>query len=113
MDDGVVGIAGGVEHLHARPAFRHLVGELAPAHAAGHDDVGEQEIERLAGLDQLQRGAAVGGGDRLVAEALELRGDEIAHQRVVLDDEDGLGRRPWLAARRGLLPRPCPRAGGR
>ena len=34
VDDGVVGIAGGAEHLQTGTDRCHLVGELAPARAA-------------------------------------------------------------------------------
>src|SRR5215204_7831394 len=45
--------------------------EVEPAHAAGHDDVGEDEIEALPGLDELERIAGVRGGGHRVAELLE------------------------------------------
>jgi hypothetical protein len=50
VHDRVLGVAGGEQHLGAGPAPRDFLGELAAVHAARHDHVGEQEIERLAGL---------------------------------------------------------------
>ena len=52
VDDRVVGVARHVEHLHAGPHRRQRLRELAAAHA-GHDDVGDEQVDRLrrAGAD--------------------------------------------------------------
>jgi len=63
MDEGILGIAGGIEHLEPRASFQRLGRELAAIHSPREHHVGEQEIERLAAVDLGQRLAAVGGGD--------------------------------------------------
>ena len=68
--------------------LQHFVGELA-AVQAGHDHVGEQQVERMAGLDDRQRFGRVRRIQRDVAERMQLRQHIVAHQLVVFDDQDG------------------------
>src|SRR3546814_12427657 len=44
MNEGVLGVARGEEHLDSRMAPLRLLGELAARHATRHDDVGKQEL---------------------------------------------------------------------
>ena len=90
MDDGVFGIAGGEQHFQRRAAPRHFRRELPAVQTSGHDDVGEQEVERRAAIGDGKGFGAVGGRQRLVAEALELCADISAHQFIILDHQDGL-----------------------
>jgi len=46
---------------------------LAAVHSAGHDHVGEQEIEFGALVDQPERRRAVAGDQRAIAELARLR----------------------------------------
>ena len=55
MDDGVAGIAGGEENLEVRPPRDGHVGDLPAVHAAGKDDVGEQQGDLRMGLEQGER----------------------------------------------------------
>src|SRR5438034_11815079 len=67
------------------------LGELAPVHA-GHDDVGEHEMNRPAvALQQAHRIGPVRGGEDGVARRLERAAAERAHRLLVLHDEDRLG----------------------
>jgi len=47
-DHGVIRVSRHEEHSQVRTADSELIGELASAHA-GHDHVGQQEIDVLAG----------------------------------------------------------------
>ena len=40
------GIAGHIEHLDRRALRHYLFRELAPAQAAGHDHIGQQQVNR-------------------------------------------------------------------
>jgi hypothetical protein len=42
-------------------APRHFVGELAAVHAAGHDHIGEQQVEMDAALGDCDRLGCIGG----------------------------------------------------
>ena len=112
MHDRVVGIAGRIKHLRAGPSPCHLVGELAAVDAAGHDDVGEQQVEALAVVDNVSAVGPSAAANRPVAEALQLRDDEASHQRVVFHHQDGLVPRDSGAAA-GIATSAGPRAGGR
>src|SRR4029079_1469626 len=86
--DLVVGVAAHVEDLELGPARLEEVGELAAAHA-GHDDVGDEEVDRA------QVGALAGFGLLAAARAeddvaVDLEGalDEAAHAILVLGEED-------------------------
>jgi hypothetical protein len=70
MEDCVLGAAGGVEHFHVRPAFPHLVRELAVVHAAVHGHIGEDQVECHSLVHQLERAGRIVRGKRRVAEAL-------------------------------------------
>ena len=101
MHDGVLGVAGGEQHLECRAGAADLVGELPAVHATRHDHVGEQQVELRAAVDQRQRLGGVGRRQRRVAEALQLRDHVVAHQRVVLDHQDGLAAACIAGARLG------------
>ena len=45
MDDGVLGISRREQGLEAGPPLQRLVDELAAVHGAGHDHVGEQQVD--------------------------------------------------------------------
>ena len=63
--------------------------ELTAVHRAGHDDVGEQKIERHAGIDHFERLGRIASGDDGVAETFEAAGDMHAHDVVILDAQNG------------------------
>ena len=85
-----MGVARREQHPERGPRRHDLLGEFAPVHAAGHHDVREQQIERRAVGRNRKRIGRIGGGDHLVAEALQLNRDVVADVAVVLDAEDGL-----------------------
>src|SRR5262249_19976341 len=60
-------------------------------HRAWHDDVGEQQIEGVAAVDDRQGLDGAGHRDGLIAEALDLGCNRFAHELVVLDHKNGLG----------------------
>ena len=63
-------------------------------HDAGHDHVGEEQVDGGDGIDDLQGFGGIGRLERGVAEAFDLGHDVSAHQRIVFDDEDDLVCRP-------------------
>ena len=67
-----------------------FAGKLLAVHSPRHQHIREQEIECHAALDGGERLGGVGGADDGVAEGLQLRHDGLAHQRMVLDDQDRL-----------------------
>src|SRR4029453_16693386 len=58
--DGVVGIPGRIEHLDAGADLFRFIGKLTAVHAAGHHDVGEEQVEVPAILQPVERRRAVG-----------------------------------------------------
>jgi hypothetical protein len=87
-NQGVLRITGRVQHLERRPAIQRLDGELPSVDQAGHDHVGEQEIDVFARIEDSEGFAGIGRGKRPVTEALHLGDDVFAHQNIVLDDQD-------------------------
>src|SRR5437764_133989 len=75
----VVRIARREQHPQRGTRDNHLLGQLAAVDVAGHHDVGEQQVERLALGGDGERFRRVGRGDDGVAEALELDRDVLAH----------------------------------
>ena len=66
--------------------------EVMAVHVAGHDEVGEQQIDFVFVLvPDFERFGAAGGLQNLVAVFLEDAGDEFAHGFFVLDEQDGFG----------------------
>ena len=61
-----------------------------PRHAAGHHDIGEEQVEGLLPVEEPKRGGAAVGLDRGIAELLEAPDGDPTDPRVVLDDQDGL-----------------------
>src|SRR5713101_1756083 len=80
-------VAGGEEHLDRRLHDLGLPRQLHAVHA-GHDDVGEQQIDMMLG-ENTHGIIGVGRGKY----AKPLRGqhadDDIAHRRLVFDEENG------------------------
>ena len=69
-------------------AIHQLVGEVDARHA-GHDDVGDEDVERAAELARAaMRLGAVADRDDVVAGPLEEPGGHVADGRLVLDDQD-------------------------
>jgi hypothetical protein len=61
FEDGVVGVAGHIKHLEAGTQAGDQRGQVLPAHS-GHDDVGEEEMDRAGvALAPLQGLAGIGG----------------------------------------------------
>src|SRR5439155_6045810 len=82
MENRIFGIARREQYLHSGPTLHHLLGKLTTVHRARHDDVGEQQVEGFAALEDGQRLSAARHRDRLVTEALDLGRDGFANQGV-------------------------------
>ena len=89
MDDGVGGEAGREQDGEAGAGLQCGVGEAAAVHPR-HDDVGEEKVDARVGGNDGERGVAVGGLERGVAQRLERGQAGFAHRGFVLDDEHGL-----------------------
>src|SRR5215510_13620391 len=72
MENRVFGIARREQYLHSGPTLDHLLGELTTVQRARHDDIGEQQVEGLAALNDRQRLSAARHRNRLVTKALDL-----------------------------------------
>src|SRR5438093_13626498 len=66
MENRVFGITRREQYRHSGPTLHHLLGKLTTVHRARHDDVGEQQVEGLAALQDGQRLSAARHRDRLV-----------------------------------------------
>src|SRR5271166_1040072 len=87
-------VAAREEGLQLRAVAAQDLHEVAAGHPAGHDDVGEDEVDLFAaGRPYLQGGPRRRRLEHIVAAALENRAACQAHQSLVLDDKYRLGAR--------------------
>ncbi len=98
-----VGEAAGEDHAEAGPALAGSIGQLVAGLAAGHDHIGEQEIDRLI-LQDAQRASRVGRLQRTVAEIRQLPHDEAAERRDIIHRQDSFAVAP------GEFPNSCRQA---
>ncbi|HJX64008.1 MAG TPA: hypothetical protein VJ860_08650 [Polyangia bacterium] len=93
MNDGVVSVAGHIEHFDPRTFQRQAVGQHSPAHLR-HHDVGQQQVDlvllRFAGQKRVLR---TRGGQHCVAGLARDAFGNIAHGFLVLNDKNRLGSR--------------------
>src|SRR5260370_480782 len=88
MNDGVLGIPRGVQRLERGPLLQGLVNELAAVHGAGHDHVGEQQVDLGSLVENVQGFRGVTRFQSGVTETRDL-GDHIStYQCIVLDDQN-------------------------
>ena len=83
-------VAGGEQHLQPGPELPRRGGQLVAGHAVRHDHVGEQQIEAVAGQQDLQRRRPAVGLADPVAERHEMTPCHRAHFRVVIHQQDRL-----------------------
>ena len=89
VGDDVGGVAGHVDALEAGAGFQELVGELVAVHA-GHDDVGEEEVDgAVVGGGEAEGGCGVGSGEYAVAQGAEHGFGDGEDGGFVLDEENG------------------------
>src|SRR3954471_24849082 len=101
-DDGVAAVPGDEEHAQVDAALRaDPGGELLAVHA-GHDEVGDERVERALGPPDLERLLGVRGGADPVAVELDHLRDERADDLLVLDEQDGALAGPEVDRRLGL-----------
>ena len=86
MDDGVARISGHIEDLQQGLTLFCLVCKFAAVHA-GHDYIGQKQMDGFVPLQQAQRMVAVGGFEDVVSERVQRFDDVAAHVGVVLDDQ--------------------------
>ncbi len=87
-DDGAVWIAGHVEDFHVRTESAQFFGESAAAHA-GHDHVGQEQIDRCFGFGgDGERGGCVAGFEDGVTLAFQSGAREFAERLLVFDEQD-------------------------
>ena len=93
--------------LRAGRRFSASSTSCVPFSGAGHDYVGEEQVDGPDGIDNLQGFGGIGRLERGVAEAFDLGHDVSAHQRIVFDDEDdfmsALDGRRYQRFRGGLV----------
>ena len=107
MDDGVLGVTGGEQDRQVWAQLAHLPGELPGPKLAGHDHVGEHQVDRLARAHERQGALGVGGLHRPIAEVLQHGHGGRTHRLLVLHHQD----HPAVAVAGGWLCRG--RGGGR
>ena len=71
LDARIAGIAGHEQYLEIRALPKGVIGELATIHAARHDDVSQQEINRALLAENIQGGGAIAGLQNAIAELFE------------------------------------------
>ncbi len=87
--ESVFGVAGKIKDLGARACWQKLLNEFVAAHA-GHDDVGNDEVDGLGvSGGQGKSGVAVGGFENVVAARLERLANELANGLFVFNEENG------------------------
>jgi hypothetical protein len=64
-------------------------GELRAVGGAGDGDIRQQEIDRPAARQDLERACAIARGQHAVAEFPKAFGGDRQHILIILDDEDG------------------------
>ncbi len=97
MHDRILGISGCAKDSRPGLPSADFVGKLAAGYAAGHDDIGEQQIEGLTAFHIFERRTPIGGCGRAIAQVMQLRDHEAAHQSVILHYQDGFaGASGWL-----------------
>ena len=60
MHNSILGIAGGMERRQTRTQQDRPVGQLLAAHPAGHDHVGEQQVDISLPLEYGERCLVIG-----------------------------------------------------
>src|SRR5882757_8070504 len=88
MHDGILGIARRVQDLQRGTALQRLVDQLAAVHRAGHDHVGEKQVDGCGGVDDVERLCCVGRLEGAVAEAFDLGDHIVSDHGVVLDHQN-------------------------
>jgi len=88
MDHRVLRIAGRVQYLERWPAMQCFDSQLPSVDRTGHDHIGEQKVDFFNVVDDRQGLAGIARGKRPVAQALNLVDDVLAHQNVILDNQD-------------------------
>jgi len=84
--------ARGQQYSDFRPPRDKLAGQANAVEPAWHDDIAEQQVDRLAAVDQRQRIGGVLGLAHPVADLVERTDQNGAQPGIVLDDEDALAR---------------------
>ena len=91
MDNGVARISRHEQDLQRRPTLAGFFRKLAAVHA-GHDDIGQQETDRLVFVDQAKSILAAPGFEHVIAKPSERLHDIGAHIGIVLDDQNAFAR---------------------
>src|SRR5258707_969593 len=77
----------GEQDLDVLAQLARLPRQLNAADAIGHDDVGEEQVDRLVALEDRHRLDAVIGDEDAIAEIAQRRHRDIEHVGIVLDDQ--------------------------
>jgi hypothetical protein len=89
MDNGVVGIAGYIQHLHYGAQGFHFLGQFAAIHA-GHNDIGDKDMHRtLMPTAHLQRLIAVMRFKHRIPVITQDRSCQIANGVIIFHQKDG------------------------
>ena len=91
MDDGVVRVAGEIEHPDPGAHGLHAPGHLSPVQPR-QDHIGHEEVDGPVVLPGHTLSVApIGRDEHRVAVGLQHFVDELANHFIVLHDEDGFG----------------------
>src|SRR5882757_4586158 len=83
-----VAVAGGQQHRQVGTNFPDATGEGEPIHLPGHNDIGKNEIDAVAG-DFPQRRFGIRDRTNGIAELLEQADADRGNVRIVFDEQDG------------------------
>ena len=67
-----------------------MIGDLSPVHAVRQANVGDEQLDAGAGLQDLQPGRPIGRADHRVAQLVEHLVDQMSDRCFVIDDQDCL-----------------------
>ena len=80
--------AGGVHDFDGRPQLSNTVRQLDAVVLAGHDDVGNHDVDVGDFGDEMQGVGGVAGDEGLVAELVEVSAADVEYVELVVDEED-------------------------
>jgi len=99
----ILRIAGNEKHPQIGPRLARRIRHLTSVHSAGKTDVANQKIDPDIRLQQLESGHTIRRVDHRVAEFFQHIGDQHAHARFIVDDQNGFARIRTRDRRRGVI----------
>lgn len=87
MHHRVARVSRGIKDFEVRTPPKRFVGKYASVDV-GHDNIGEKQQDFRMGVEQTKRRVRAIGLDHIITELGQGIDAELAHGRLILDDED-------------------------